>query len=316
MGTARAGDRHSNVARRFEPYLFTQFCADPARLRVCLSDDVADNLLFSLRSLGRFCQAGFAACYFMFLQGGFRMMSSLHKERVARSVPFTSAIFICAVVFLCVSQATASLITFDFTGSLGSQFPASPSFFPPFGQTISGFYTFESTTPGAPLGPGTVTYANTISAFGFTSGSYTGGFVGTPQPSPEQGPPFNNISIVNGSEDRYHVNVSLTGAGIAGLNPGLFEFVFTDPSGTAFSTTDLPLVPPNFASFTSHGLDMHFSDPTGGAGAFVSFAVTSLTLRPAAVSAPTPLLLLFSGIAGVVVLKRSFTWRRRTSGKS
>jgi len=138
---------------------------------------------------------------------------------------------------------------------------------------------------------------------------------------PLQGPPFNNINIVNGvggglnGLDSYQVNLSLTGASIAGLNPDRLEFDMVDPSETAFSTTDLPLVPPSLAVFGG-SLTIDFANATATEGSIIVFRVTSLTLRPAAISAPTPLLLLFSGIAGLFVLKRSFTWKRRTSGKS
>lgn len=226
-------------------------------------------------------------------------------------------ILVYAGVFLCGSRATASPITFDFAGTFALA-PAG-SLIPPFGQTISGFYTFESTTPGKSLSPTDVNYSNAISAFGYTSGSYTGGFQG-PESDPLQGPPFNNINIVNGTGgglnglDSYQVNLSLTGASIAGQDPRRLELTLIDPSGAAFSTTDLPLVPPDLAVFGGSAV-INFANTTGTEGSIIVFRVTSLTLRPAAVSAPTSLLLVLSGIAGLFVLKKSLLKGRRVSDK-
>jgi hypothetical protein len=202
--------------------------------------------------------------------------------------------FVTALIGLTYNQAGATPITFGFQGnvisvtsSLGGTFNTT--------QTISGSYTFESTTPNvfAP-DPNFGAYSGALTALSFAVNGYTAtlGSGGT-----------NNIIVLNDlGQDRYQVNNGpFSGSSVNGFSPNFFALDLIDPTQTAFSTNLLPLVPPNLALFSttppSRQITLSFID-TAGTNAFVIANLNSLT----AVPEPSVLLLMVTGLVGLLTV--------------
>ncbi len=179
--------------------------------------------------------------------------------------------------------ATAIPITFDFTATVTFVAPGLASFFS-LGETLTGSYTFESTTAGVPFGP-TADYpaltAFSVSGLNF-SGAWTGG----------------SIFVQDASTDEYIVSAltgfSGTNAGLAVLpTAGISLF---DSTGTMLSSTLLPLVPPSLPPDPRFGVDYHLG-PETREDALAT--LTSLTLVPSTTPEPTTLALFGIALAGV-----------------
>lgn len=76
--------------------------------------------------------------------------------------------------------AAAAPVTYAFSGVLDSVDPALDSFFTP-GDTISGTFTYESTTVALPGGDTVSAVYNALTAISFTIGSVTGSSTGAPE---------------------------------------------------------------------------------------------------------------------------------------
>ena len=207
---------------------------------------------------------------------------------------------------------SASPITFAFTGNVNSvSAPLSGTFNT--SQTLSGFYTFESTTPDTvPLDATLGFYTGALTALSFTVGSYTG-----------TGPTLSGSAIAVENDrvmvfqpiprDSYTAGAEFVGQDIAGLSP-LFVIVvgLVDPTGTALNSDSLPTTPPNLSAFTQgSGFVLIFGIPAFPENEEqVVGTLTSLTLvtePPGGTPIPEPStwLLLSSGLAGIAL------WRQR-----
>jgi hypothetical protein len=187
------------------------------------------------------------------------------------------------------APAIASPITFSFSGTLTTvSAPLSGTFSP--GQTISGTYTFESTTPDiAPGDPNFGGYFGANTNLSFVAGSYSGSF---------GGPGFNatSVGLSFGGVDIYQVNIPFTGANVGAATPVQFSLDIRDPDETALASDALLLTPPDLALFEIRAITLLFSE-----GSSVIASVDSLQLVPE----PSALLLLAVGIAaGARTLRR------------
>jgi hypothetical protein len=194
-----------------------------------------------------------------------------------------------AGLLLSSAPARADLITFQFEGIVTSVVELTGF---NVGDPISGTYTFESTTSDLFLADLTLGgYLGAVTDLSFVVSGYTGSF----------GPGFNAINIGNpfgASGDIYQVNSGFTGASVSGFDPEFFALDIRDSTGTALSSDLLPTTPPNLALFDTRVITLGFEDDEDSG--FVIAQLTSLTRVPV----PPGLLLLASGLAGLVALRR------------
>lgn len=203
------------------------------------------------------------------------------------------------------SVARAIPITFSFTGTVTQIQAFNPSMVPlPAGinDTITGFYTFESTA-GSPCGVnGSCSYPGSITNLRFTVGSYTNtGLRAFP----------NVIGVRNGSIaapnsfDDYIVASGFSGPSLGGgIDANQFALRVLDASGNMFANTNLPIsAPPLTASSTWIVL---WSNSSGAGNVQLSGTVTSLR-GVNAIPEPSTLFLFSLGMVGLGV------WRWRVS---
>jgi hypothetical protein len=203
-------------------------------------------------------------------------------------------------------EALATPITFTFTGTVASVAPALAGTFNTT-QTLSGSYTFESSSPDLdPADPTRGVYQSPLvpNALSFTIGSYAGGRTG-PAMLGDQIRVFDNVSS---QADVYNPawRPALSGPNVGGLSPDTFVLQLPDLSQTAFSSDALPLTPPNLAAFGNGAFwGLFFQNQDGTQFGLVEGRLTSLELAP--VPEPATVLLLGSSFAGVGLVR----WRQR-----
>jgi hypothetical protein len=176
----------------------------------------------------------------------------------------------------------AALVTYQFTGSISE---VNGSIHTPgglgadgfdYGLTLSGRYTFDTTTPIqlAPPPPPSVVhgyqqgyYMNSVRASEFTIGNYasrlqTGG----------------DTSIILGDRGAgYRVDNGILGEAVKGDLPLLFTIDLFDTTRTAFSSIDLPgAQPPSLSSFDSKQWRLVFMGGSSIGGSFDSLTAVPL----------------------------------------
>ena len=172
-------------------------------------------------------------------------------------------------------------VTFDFTATVSSVNPALAAFFS-VGETLTGSYTFESTTPGVPPGPPVADYDG-VTSFSIKgaafAGSWSDGFIG----------------VEDEATDEYLVE---TGSGFSGTDTrvGLFPptgaLALRDSTGMLLTNTLLPLTPPALPADATVGIDYLVAPETRDS---VTATLVSLTLVPTpAPEPPTSILLIFA----------------------
>lgn len=192
------------------------------------------------------------------------------------------------------TAAIAAPVTFSFSGVVNH---VDARLFPAFsaGQTFSGSYTFESTTPLTRPGN---RYNGAITAFGANLGSYNAVL----------GAGNNFIAVTNHRGfDRYTLSAPLTPVPGA---PGLalrFRLDLIDHSGNAFSSRALPTTPPSLSSFAANRWRLVFEDATGRAR--IRGMLTSLT----AVPLPAAVILFGAGLVALAGFGAG-NWRKRKNG--
>lgn len=176
-------------------------------------------------------------------------------------------IFLCNLFAGSLSVAIAAPVTFSFTGVVGH---VDTSLFPTFnaGQSVSGSYTFESTTSLS--GPGN-RYNGAITAFTGSLGAYNA-VLGTGN---------NFIAVRNNlpTGDHYIVSAPLAPVpSISGLTGLRFRMELIDPTGQVFNGTGLPTTPPSLSAFATNRFRLIFEDANGTAR--LRGSLTSLTAVP------------------------------------
>ena len=186
----------------------------------------------------------------------------------------------------------ATPITIQFNGVVDSV----SAFFPTgqftVGQTLSGTFTFDPTIPETIVAGTTSRYDALIDAQ-FVVGTYAGTF------SPGSN---NGIYIGSTFPDFYQVISSFAGAAILSMSPQYFGLELIDPTGTAISSSALPTLAPDLASFAQHSWSLGFA-PLHGRSAILSGHLTSIR-HNGAVPEPTTFALLVLGIVGVGYARR------------
>jgi hypothetical protein len=203
-------------------------------------------------------------------------------------------LFVGASILTSSLAATASPITFAFTGTVTQVSLDDPDIF---GGSVgvdtpfSGSYTFESTA------------SDGISAA--TDGSYASPFTLSVDFSGDSLGPFSvtgfAVNTRNGSPDQY---------GVYG-NDGTFEIQFLlESSSNPLSTDALPLTPPTLASFTQRLFT--FRDATGLGLPEILGTIDSLACTDGCAAVPEPgtLGLLALGIVGSAIERRRRTQAR------
>jgi len=137
-------------------------------------------------------------------------------------------------------------------------------------QTVTGSYTFESTTPDtSPLDPTFAQYA--LISYTISVGSYTAQGVQSNLTVSNSGPPFN-------TSDYIIVLSDTTGPLVGTMLPYRSSLELYDGSELALNSDALPLTAPDLSAFPFAEWRLTFVDPANTSrSAFVSGPLTSLT---------------------------------------
>jgi hypothetical protein len=156
-------------------------------------------------------------------------------EKLFSKTAFLPLLAVAGVLLLASSGAQADTITYTFTGTVTSVDPSLSGTFNT-SQTLSGSFTYESSTPGFLNGSdssGFSNYPNALTNLVMTVGSYTA--------APPFGTDiFSGIQVANNffGDDRFVLSSRLTGTQFNGSNP-LGFISLDDTSQGAFSDTKL-----------------------------------------------------------------------------
>jgi len=210
-------------------------------------------------------------------------------ETVTRTLVIFSALILSA------GSAIAAPVTFLFSGQMNPSPISSPV---NIGPTLTGSYTFESTTPDTFPPPEDAIYTDAISNFSFSTGDYSGS--------------TNNGTInvrdnggTDGNVDSY--SISLFGPE-ASLLPSIGDFepvflslsLFQNISGPdALSSAALPLIPPNPSDFSISSFNFLLFNSNTSKFARLSGVIDTITLAGSSVPAPAASALLIIGLAYV-----------------
>ncbi|QLQ26537.1 MAG: PEP-CTERM sorting domain-containing protein [Dechloromonas sp.] len=213
-----------------------------------------------------------------------------------------------SVVLLVCSGVEAVPITYTFTGSVVEIDPSLSSTFNT-SQTLSGSFTYESSTAGDLYGSdasGFSNYYGALTDFVMTIGSYSA--------SPPFGSDiFSGVQVVNnfGAVDRFVLSSRLTGAQFNGFNP-LGFLSLDDFAGTAFSSTSLSDLPnlTGWPDGANHFTQWYLAFSRDGSAPRVAGNLTSIT-QVSTVPEPGSLALFASALAALLGSRIRRRWPTR-----
>jgi hypothetical protein len=220
-----------------------------------------------------------------------------------RLLSFGCALGFLALVLISPVKSKADSITYTFTGTI---MYVSPSLSGTFNasQTLSGSFTYDSSTAGVLFGSDTngfSNYSGALTNFVMTVGSYTA----TPPFGTDL---FSGVQVANNyfGADRFVLSSRLTGTQFNGFNP--LGFVsFDDASQMAFSNTQLADVGDltGWTTQPNRTASWYLAFSADGGEPLISGTLTSVN-RVAAVPEPGSLALLGIGLAilGMRTLRR------------
>lgn len=199
------------------------------------------------------------------------------------------------------SYARAATITFNFTGVLYADPGFLPSSFFDANQTISGTYSFESTTPGISAGNPNILSYDALTSLTANIGGYSISY----NSNPSLTSPFHQITVINNNQpysgDGYSVGANTEGSSVVGMTLNYFWLQFDDPTALTLSSLALPTNASQLSAFPNKGFGLDLtdnSDPSNPGYYFLQGEITSIETAP--VPLPGALLLFLSGIAPVL----------------
>lgn len=206
-------------------------------------------------------------------------------------------------VLIGVQSAHADSITYNFTGTVHQVDPSLSGTFNT-SQTLSGSFTFETTTAGTLNGSnasGFSNYGNALTAWTMTVGGYTAS-------APFGTDIFSGLQVANNffGNDRFVLSSRLTGTQFNGFNP-LGFISLDDSSQAAFADTQLMNVGDlsGWTTLPNHSASWYLAFSASGNSPSISGVLTSISLTtgPASVPEPSTFTLLGIGLA--------MAWRAR-----
>ncbi len=211
-----------------------------------------------------------------------------------------------AVLAATAAPGQAEIITFHYSGTVESlDFTnGTPTEFAP-GDTISGTYTFDSTTTDTDSNPGIGVYVSSISSLSTTVGSYTASFV-------------NSEIVVQdnffSASDFYQISGgSSSGPSVSGIPLNSFSLWLNDTTGTMFSNDSLPLIPTDPATVPGSPQTFitlsFFGSDSGGPNELGAVYATLDTLTLVTEQVPEPST--YAGLLGITCVSLlAYGWRR------
>jgi len=225
-----------------------------------------------------------------------------HMRQFFLKLGLTASMLLWASIAVTPANAATIPVAFNFTGTVtdvGAQLGTTTF---STGQTVTGSYTFESTT------------SNTGSGF---TGTYNGALngpstnlnvtIGTYVASLASG--ANTIEVKNTpnvSADSYHVAGSFSGSAVNPPDPKSFALDLVKPSSNQFNGVLLPTTPPSVSSFATRTFRLVFGN--GGTSRTVLMTLDTLT----AVPLPAAVILFGAGLVALVGLGAG-SWRQKKS---
>ncbi|OQW65353.1 MAG: hypothetical protein BVN29_10090 [Nitrospira sp. ST-bin5] len=196
---------------------------------------------------------------------------------------------------LTAAPASADLLHFSFQGTISS---VGGQLQPTLNNThvLSGFFTIDSDTPGAPAGANTTQYMDIFKSLTLSLGPSGGPSAATASMTTTPGTNFLSVQTTGGPLVQYAAQGQMTGSTVEGRTPVSFEFDGNANAG-----------PPSISSFVSNQWRLVFS---GTGSPKVIGTLTSLT----AVPLPAAVVLFGAGLVALAGLGAGS--RRRQTARS
>jgi hypothetical protein len=181
-------------------------------------------------------------------------------------------------------ESLAAPITVNFTGTVASASAGVASALGA-GDTLSGSYTFESTTAARAGSTSAFAVFDALTALSFTINAYAASSNGAPEIQTDNTPGNDRYGLVSRASD------GLTGPNVNGLALTAFGFRLDDSTGTVFSDALLLPTSLSLADFDSTGFFIFFD----GFNQLVSGTITGITFT----GVPEPAVLALFGAAAL-----------------